>query len=68
MRKFTSKYKGVTKGQYLLKKRRFNWIATCRGKYLGLYPSERAAAIAYDEAAIQAFGKKADLNFPKGLK
>jgi len=33
--------------------------------YLGLFPSEEAAAGAYDEAALEFFGELASLNFPR---
>jgi hypothetical protein len=43
------------------------WKATCNRKYLGLFPSPEAAARAYDDAAVLAFGEYARLNFPKEI-
>ena len=56
----TSRYKGVhlhRSGQWMAR-------ITCRGKtqYLGLHPTEQAAALAYNEAAAELFGAYALLN------
>jgi hypothetical protein len=43
------------------------WVGEIRvsGKriYLGKFPSEQAAAVAYDRAAVRYFGDRARLNF-----
>jgi len=52
----TSKYKGVHKTKY-------GWIAQVKGdkknRYLGTFPCETSAAIAYDRACIEAHGEYA---------
>lgn len=53
----TSRYKGVS----LLRGR---WRAYIKGRHIGLFDSEEAAARAYDAAARAAFGEYAHLNFP----
>jgi len=59
----TSRYKGVCYA-----KNRGKWISHIRVaeklKYLGYYESEKAAAVAYDEAAIKYYGEFANPNFP----
>ncbi len=57
--KKTSKYKGV----YFKKKQWYSVIGiNNKDVYLGIHPSENAAAIAYNEAAIKYHGKFARLN------
>lgn len=51
-------YKGV-------KHHRGRYRADCAKQYLGIFPTAEAAARAYDEAAVVAFGEFARLNFPK---
>jgi len=64
-RKGTSRYKGVSwnrQGQ--------NWQAHImvdgKSRLLGKYDSEADAALAYDVAALKAWGEFALLNFPRG--
>lgn len=52
-------YKGVHK------RRGHTWSATCRGRYLGSFRTEEAAARAYDTEARSVFGEFARLNFPE---
>lgn len=60
---YTSRFKGVS-----LDRSRNQWRATIKLnrklKYLGRFESQRAAAHAYDIAAIKLFGEFARLNFP----
>lgn len=39
------------------------WKASCRGVNLGRFTSEEAAAKAYDDFAVEAYGEFANLNF-----
>lgn len=55
-----SKYKGVRKSE-----RGSGWAAMLSGGYLGYFPTEEAAARAYDAAAAERYGQYARLNFPK---
>ena len=59
----SSRYKGVS-----LLRRDGTWVAEItvnyRRRYLGRFPTEEAAASAYDDAAIAAWGRFARLNFP----
>jgi hypothetical protein len=61
----TSQYKGVHWARSNGK-----WCAMIRTdgrtRYLGLFTEERAAALAYDAAAREAFGEFARINFPAG--
>jgi hypothetical protein len=61
----SSGYKGVT-----WDKRRRKWLAQIsvggRGRYLGNHDDVEAAARAYDQAAIEAWGEFACVNFPIG--
>lgn len=43
------------------------WKAMCNRQYLGLYATAEEAALAYDRAAVVAFGEFARLNFPEGI-
>ena len=56
----TSGYKGV-----VFHKASGKWMAKMARKYLGLFTNVKAAAFAYDEAAFDAFGEFAVLNFPE---
>jgi hypothetical protein len=38
-----------------------------KGRHLGQFTDELAAAVAYDEAAQQWYGEHARLNFPEGV-
>jgi len=64
IREGSSKYKGVHWNKSTSK-----WQASIRinykPKHLGLFNSELKAAFAYDDAAIEAFGEFASLNFPE---
>ena len=40
------------------------WQSSCAGYYLGRFATEEAAALAYDEKAIQLWGEFAVVNFP----
>lgn len=42
---------------------RQQWAARCRGKFLGRFSEESAAARAYDSYAVEEFGEFANLNF-----
>ncbi len=59
----TSKFRGVSWAKNVQK-----WLAHIRinyvAKHLGLFATERDAAIAFDTAARAAFGVEAQLNFP----
>lgn len=67
LRKSFSRYKGVGKNHDGQSK--FKSSITINGKiiYIGSYPTEELAAIAYDYMAIKLFGEYACLNFPKGV-
>lgn len=52
----TSKYKGVHRF------RNGTWRAKAAGKYLGTFHSERDAALAYNAAAVVAYGEFAKVN------
>jgi hypothetical protein len=54
----TSIYKGVTRAGKA-------WQAEIACKYIGRFPTEGAAARAYDAAAREVFGEFAYLNFPE---
>jgi hypothetical protein len=62
----TSRYRGVFRdpGNPI-----HPWVASIspakESLYLGAYPTERQAALAYDRAALHYFGTDAELNFPK---
>lgn len=61
----TSKYKGVSWCANVGK-----WRAQINGtprssKHIGLFTSERSAALAYDLVAIKEFGEFASINFPR---
>lgn len=61
-KKMYSRYKGVTKTKGY-------WVAYIRGadgrqKHLGSFPTEEAAARAYDAASIERYGAFAKPNFP----
>jgi hypothetical protein len=58
----TSRYKGVRK--YKTGK----WEAYIKGKHLGTFYTEEAAAAAYNEAATKQFGEFANLNVIEGEK
>jgi hypothetical protein len=62
-RQYTSKFKGVS-----WDRGREKWVAQIRkdgkGRHLGRFGSETAAAEAYDQAARELFGPHARLNFP----
>lgn len=65
---FTSKYRGVYNrggrrgaGAEVSKP----WGASYKGKYLGIFATDEAAARARDAAALEAEGPAAQLNFPK---
>ena len=61
---YSSRYKGVT---WLADCRRWKAYVGIRGRtmHLGLFTDERQAALAYDRAALDAFGEFARLNFPE---
>jgi hypothetical protein len=63
-----SKYRGVAwhtkKGKVWRAKIRANG----KEKYLGIYPTALAAALAYDDAACELHGEFATLNFPERKK
>lgn len=60
----TSKYKGVSHhGQ--MDKWSARLVVNGKNLYLGVYTSQREAAIAYDLSAISYYGDFAYLNFPK---
>ncbi len=54
-----SRFKGVTR------RRNGRWAARCAGKHIGYFGEEMDAALAYDKAAREQFGRFACLNFPK---
>jgi len=62
----SSRFKGVS---WVTSAKR--WVASIRyqgkGRRLGQFTDELAAAVAYDEAARQWFGEHARLNFPDGV-
>ena len=57
-------YRGVTKNG-----KKFAAMITIAGKltYIGIYETAKEAAVAYDQAAINAGKKNSKLNFPVGL-
>lgn len=57
----TSKYRGVF-CIYTNKQGQSTWRASCDLEYLGSFRSEKEAALAYNEAARQIFGKNAYQN------
>ena len=62
----TSRFKGVSWAAKLKR-----WVAAIeyqgKGRRLGQFTDEIAAAVAYDEAAQQWYGEHARLNFPDGV-
>jgi hypothetical protein len=62
----SSRFKGVVWDKQT-KKWRANIVVNGKGRSLGRYADETAAALAYDEAARRWFGKYAWLNFPDGV-
>ena len=62
----TSRFKGVTWAANVKR-----WVAAIqyqgKGRRLGQFTDEIAAAVAYDEAAKQWYGEHARLNFPDGV-
>ena len=60
-REQSSRYKGVIEKK---DKRRNRWRTTFRGKHVGYFGTEEAAARAYDRAAFAFSPEFADLNFP----
>jgi hypothetical protein len=56
-RSSTSRFKGVH-----FYKARGNWMTTFNGKFIGYFPTEREAALAYNELAKQEYGEFARLN------
>lgn len=73
---FSSKYRGVNhrggkaRSTTLRNDRGYEyamskpWAAFYKGKYAGIFETEREAALAYDFAAWQDLGRNAQLNFP----
>jgi hypothetical protein len=56
---------GITSGYKGVMWTGTKWGASIRGKWLGSFAAPEEAAIAYDHAAIQAYGQFAYLNFPQ---
>lgn len=61
--KTVSQYRGVSIDGSISEMLSPRFSARIKGSYLGYFTSEKAAAIAYDEAAKKLFGKNAILNF-----
>lgn len=63
----TKKNKVGFKGVFRSSNRRDRWVAQIqlngRSQHLGVFASPKQAALAYDRAALEAFGKFAHLNF-----
>lgn len=53
--KFTSKFKGVSENHT-------KWVARIKDRVIGRFPCQTCAALAYDVAAIDLFGKYARPN------
>lgn len=64
-----SAYRGVAKLTTTYKGKPWTsptrWVATCRAKYVGCFPSAEEAAKAYDVKAKETWGNRAVLNFPE---
>lgn len=58
-----SRFKGLCK-----QKSSGRWIASFRGKYVGIFNKEEDAALAYDRAAYAADPEFAYLNFPEKIR
>lgn len=59
----TSRFKGVC---FLKGRKKHPWLARAGSSHIGTFPTEIEAAMAYDKAALVAFGEFARINFPAG--
>lgn len=65
---FASKYIGVSCPHFKTNGQISTWRAFIKSKHIGSFATEEDAAKAYDKAASEEWGRKAQLNFPQKRK